>query len=91
LEVWRDAMKLVEQIYGCSEKFPDAERFGLTSQVRRAAVSTPSNIAEGAARRSSQEFPRFLSVARGSLSELDPNAKSPRVSDSRIHPPKSSS
>ena len=71
LEVWRDAMNLVEQVYGFSAQFPDAERFGLTSQVRRAAVSIPSNIAEGAARRSTPEFLRFLSVARGSLSELD--------------------
>jgi four helix bundle protein len=71
LEVWRDAMKLVEQVYGFSAQFPDAERFGLTSQVRRAAVSIPSNIAEGAARRSTLEYLRFLSMARGSLSELD--------------------
>ena len=71
LEVWREAMTLVEAIYACSARFPDAERFGLTSQIRRAAVSVPSNIAEGAARRSTPEFQRFLSIARGSLSELD--------------------
>lgn len=71
LEVWRDAMDLVEAVYALSAGFPDGERFGLTSQVRRAAVSIPSNIAEGAARRSTLEYLRFLSIARGSLSELD--------------------
>ena len=71
LEVWRDAMDLVEAVYRFSASFPDAERFGLTSQIRRAAVSIPSNIAEGAARRSTPEYLRFLSIARGSLSEMD--------------------
>ena len=71
LQVWQDAMALVETVYAFSALFPDAERFGLTSQVRRAAVSVPSNIAEGAARRSTPEYCRFLSIARGSLSELD--------------------
>lgn len=71
LDVWRDAMRLVEHVYGSSARFPDVERFGLTSQVRRAAVSVPSNIAGGAARRSIAEFLHFLSMARGSLSELD--------------------
>ena len=71
LDVWRDAMSLVEEIYRITATFPDSERFGLTSQLRRAAVSIPSNIAEGAARRSTAEYLRFLSIARGSLSELD--------------------
>ncbi|MBT2746302.1 MULTISPECIES: four helix bundle protein [unclassified Lysobacter] len=71
LEVWRDAMDLVETIYRFSARFPDSERFGLTSQLRRAAISVPSNVAEGAARRSTKEYLRFLSIARGSLSELD--------------------
>ncbi|UGB37767.1 four helix bundle protein [Frateuria soli] len=71
LKVWQDAMCLVEDVYRFSASFPETERFGLTAQVRRAAVSIPSNIAEGAARRSKQEYLRFLSIARGSLSELD--------------------
>jgi len=71
LEVWRDAMDLVEAIYRFSSSFPDSERFCLTSQLRKAAVSVPSNIAEGAARRSTQEYLRFLSISRGSLAELD--------------------
>ncbi|CAD7376926.1 four helix bundle protein [Xanthomonas arboricola pv. juglandis] len=69
--VWRDAMSLVEAIYRLSHDFPDSERFGLTAQMRRAAISVPSNIAEGAARRSTAEYLRYLSMARGSLAELD--------------------
>ncbi len=69
LEVWRDSMDLVEMIYKLTDAFPETERFGLTGQHRRAAVSIPSNIAEGAARRSTPEYLRFLSIARGSLSE----------------------
>ncbi len=71
LEVWADAMALVEQVYRITARFPDAERFGLTSQMRRSAISVPSNIAEGAARRSRVELLRFLAIARGSLAELD--------------------
>jgi four helix bundle protein len=70
LEVWQDAMELVVLTYRFSQQFPDSERFSLTSQIRRAAVSVPSNIAEGAARRSRPEYLRFLSIARGSLAEL---------------------
>jgi four helix bundle protein len=71
LQVWQDSMALVESMYKFSSHFPDAERFGSTSQVRRAAVSVPSNIVEGASRRSRLEYLRHLSIARGSLSELD--------------------
>jgi four helix bundle protein len=71
LRVWQDAMVLVRRVYEISASFPAEERFGLTAQMRRSAVSVPSNIAEGAARGSSKEFARFLSIARGSLSELD--------------------
>ena len=71
LEVWRNAMTLVEHVYRISATFPDEERFGLVAQVRRCAVSIPSNIAEGAARSGAAEFLRFLHIARGSLAEVD--------------------
>ena len=71
LSVWQQAMSLVGQVYSCSSRYPDCERYGLTAQLRRAAISVPSNIAEGAARRSTPEYVRFLSIAHGSLSELD--------------------
>jgi four helix bundle protein len=71
LEAWKEAMRLVGDIYRMSLKLPSSERFGLFSQMRRAAISVPSNIAEGAARGSKAEFRRFLMIARGSLIELD--------------------
>lgn len=71
LDVWQEAVELAQGIYKASESFPKAEIYGLTSQMRRAAVSVPSNIAEGAARFSSKEFAQFLNIAGGSLSELD--------------------
>ena len=71
LRVWQEALELVTRVYSVTNTFPADERFGLTSQVRRASVSVPSNIAEGAARGSRKEFIHFLTIARGSLSELD--------------------
>jgi four helix bundle protein len=71
LSVWKRAMDMAESIYRLTGTFPLDERYGLISQMRRAAVSVPSNIAEGAARSSSPEFIRFLTIARGSLSELE--------------------
>jgi four helix bundle protein len=71
LDVWRESVSLAIHIYQITEKFPKAEVYGLTSQMRRAVVSISSNIAEGAARFSSKEFGQFLNIAGGSLSELD--------------------
>jgi four helix bundle protein len=71
LLVWQKGMNLAKLVYKLTMRFPAEERYGLTSQMRRAAVSVPSNIAEGQARRSTNEFLQFLSVAEGSLAELD--------------------
>ena len=71
LQVWQLGMTLVKDIYTMTRQFPDSEKFGLCSQMQRAAVSIPSNIAEGAARTGDKEFLQFLSIARGSLSELE--------------------
>jgi len=71
LDVWKASMQLSRTIYRLTAGYPSEERFGLISQMRRAAVSIPSNLAEGAARSSNNEFRNFLSIARGSLSELD--------------------
>jgi four helix bundle protein len=71
LLAWQEAIRLVKAIYALTQGFPREEQFGLTSQMRRAAVSVPSNIAEGAARNSTKEFVHFLFLARGSLSELE--------------------
>ena len=68
---WKKSIDLVEQIYLASKGFPPDERFGLTSQIRRAAVSVPSNIAEGAARFTTGEYLQSLSVASGSLAESE--------------------
>ncbi|MEO8165154.1 MAG: four helix bundle protein [Betaproteobacteria bacterium] len=71
LEAWKEAMALVSLTYRESQRFPKEEIYGLTSQIRRSAVSVPSNIAEGAARHGSKEFSQFLSISMGSLSELE--------------------
>ena len=71
LEAWRKNMDLVVRIYQATARFPAEERFGLVSQIRRAALSVPSNVAEGAARGSSRFFTSALQIARASLSELD--------------------
>ena len=71
LKVWQEAMALARNVYAVTDRLPMQEAFGLTSQMRRAAVSVPSNIAEGAARTSEAEFLHALSIARGSLSELE--------------------
>ena len=71
LTAWKQAMLLVEQVYRVSAGFPRSELYGLTSQVRRAAVSVPSNLSEGAARNGSKEFCNFLGISLGSLAELE--------------------
>src|SRR5262245_57433488 len=70
LIAWQKAMNLAEQVYQVTVKMPDSEKFGLTNQMRRAAVSIPSNIAEGHGRQSLPDYIRFLRTARGSLMEL---------------------
>jgi len=71
LEVWKKSMELVTLVYSTTAQFPSQERFGLVSQMRRCAVSIPSNLAEGAARRNDKELTQFLHIAMGSSSELD--------------------
>ena len=71
LEVWQGAMDLVVQIYAITKTFPREEMYGLTSQLRRAAVSVPSNIAEGRSKRSTRDFMRFINIAYGSLAEIE--------------------
>ena len=71
LKAWQLAMDIVEKIYSITESFPSAEKFGIVSQMRRCAISVPSNIAEGAGRNTKKEFVNFLHISQGSLSELD--------------------
>lgn len=69
--VWQKGIELAKCIYAVTRRFPNEERFGLTSQMRRAAISIPSNVAEGQARRTTPEFIQFVSHAEGSAAELD--------------------
>lgn len=71
LEVWKKAIELAELVYSISANFPEHEKFGLTSQIRRSSVSVASNIAEGAGRNSEKEFAQFLGYAYGSCCELE--------------------
>jgi four helix bundle protein len=71
LDIWKKSLGLVTEIYQISSTFPKAEIFGLTSQMRRAAISIPANIAEGWGRKLTKEFIQFLRIARGSLLELE--------------------
>ena len=71
LIAWQKAMDLVEMVYKATSQFPREEIYGLTNQMRRAAVSVPSNIAEGQGRRSANDFRRFLAISHGSLREVE--------------------
>jgi four helix bundle protein len=71
LNAWIKSFEFVKEIYSVTDKFPSEEKFGLVSQMRRAAVSIPVNIAEGAARKSNKEFIQFLHISLGSMTELD--------------------
>lgn len=71
LVVWEKSMELACRIYEITGSFPDSEKFGLVKQLKKSAVSIPSNIAEGAGRRSSQEYIRFITISLGSLAELE--------------------
>ena len=70
-DIWIDSMELVDNVYTFVEAFPNAEKYGLSSQITRSAVSIPSNIAEGASRNSEKDFARFLEIALGSAFELE--------------------
>jgi four helix bundle protein len=71
LDVWQKGIFLVQKIYALTKRFPKVEEYAISNQMRRAAISVPSNISEGAARQTRKEFIQFLHVAQGSLSELD--------------------
>jgi four helix bundle protein len=71
LHVWQAGMKLAEEAYKASKKFPRSETYGLSAQLQRSAVSVPSNIAEGQGRRSKGDFARFLGIALGSIAEVE--------------------
>jgi four helix bundle protein len=71
LDAWKLSMELVLDVYQTTAKFPSQEKYSLIDQIRRATISIPSNIAEGAARQTKKEFTNYLHIAQGSLSELD--------------------
>jgi four helix bundle protein len=71
LEIWKLGREFCSDIYTITSKFPDTEKFGIINQLRRAAVSVPSNIAEGASRKSNRDFSRFLEIAIGSIYEIE--------------------
>jgi four helix bundle protein len=71
LKIWQESMSLTKMVYSITQGFPNHEKFGLTSQINRCAVSVPSNIAEGVGRNSDNELIRFLNISIGSLFELD--------------------
>ena len=71
LEIWKQTRIFCTQIYSLTSSFPNEERYGLTNQLRRAAVSIPSNIAEGSSRKSNKDFARFLEIAIGSAYEIE--------------------
>lgn len=71
LDVWKKAIELVTMIYNYTESFPKSEIYGLTNQIRRSAISIPSNISEGAARNTSKDFSHFLAITLGSIAELE--------------------
>ncbi len=71
LDVWKASMELVKEIYEITTIFPEEEKFGLLAQMRRTAISIPCNIAEGAGRQGKAQFRNFLSIAQGSVSDLD--------------------
>ena len=70
-DIWKDGMELVDNVYTFVEAFPNTEKYGLSSQLTRSAVSIPSNIAEGASRNSEKDFARFLEIALGSAFEVE--------------------
>ncbi len=71
LNIWKKSIDFSVEVYELTKRFPDAEKFGLISQIRRCAVSVPSNIAEGSSRSSNKDFTRFLQIALGSAFELE--------------------
>lgn len=71
LKIWQQAMVVAEEVYRLTNAFPIKEQFGLTSQLRRAVISIPSNIAEGAGRSTNRDFSRFLDITNGSINEVE--------------------